>query len=358
MSDDPDIPAFPPNVQNATFAAAAGPSRVPLATIGMPVYNGSQYLEQAIRSLLSQTETDFVLIISDNASTDGTREICTRLAAADSRITYIRQDTNIGAVRNFEYVLQQATSPFFMWAADDDVWAAEFLAVGLELLRQSPDAIGCVIGQEWIDAEGTRIRETLPPQALTDSNPVKRVRGAMHGGYIGIYGLFRLANIPANVRVQDVPRSDFAYIFGLALYGRFVISERILKTQRYVGYGFVPGPNGRFVYEKALGEEGHLYSQHPALTCRCILAYTGEAPLSLRQKSRITAYIAAVWWTYWRALMQRDARPMAKHAFGERRYLEGFLRTLQGAIASPKLPNPKSGRMAAKRVARVLRSRL
>jgi glycosyltransferase involved in cell wall biosynthesis len=89
-------------------------------SIGMPVYNGEKYIREALDSLLSQTFTDFELIISDNASTDDTSKICQEYANRDSRIRYIRQAANIGANANFEFVLMQAIAELFMWAACDD----------------------------------------------------------------------------------------------------------------------------------------------------------------------------------------------------------------------------------------------
>ncbi len=91
-------------------------------SIGMPVYNGARYLREALNSLINQTYHDFELIISDNASTDGTREICEAYEKQDSRIRYIRQDKNIGALQNFQFVLNRAQGEYFMWAAADDRW--------------------------------------------------------------------------------------------------------------------------------------------------------------------------------------------------------------------------------------------
>ena len=59
--------------------------------IGLPVYNGDNYLAAAIESILAQSYGDFDFLISDNASTDGTEEICQAYAKRDSRIRYIRQ---------------------------------------------------------------------------------------------------------------------------------------------------------------------------------------------------------------------------------------------------------------------------
>ncbi|HEY9297142.1 MAG TPA: glycosyltransferase, partial [Phormidium sp.] len=77
----------------------------PLVSIGMPVYNGDRYLRLALDSLLAQDYENFDLIISDNASTDKTQEICLEYAAKDSRIRYYRNQVNVGASENFKVVV-------------------------------------------------------------------------------------------------------------------------------------------------------------------------------------------------------------------------------------------------------------
>jgi len=110
---------------------------IPLVSIGMPVYNGSNTLSRALDSLLQQTFTDFEIIISDNASIDNTEEICIKYAANDLRIRYIRQKVNIGAAKNFEYVLNKSTAKYFMWAAADDIRSCNYLKVNYSFLEDN-----------------------------------------------------------------------------------------------------------------------------------------------------------------------------------------------------------------------------
>jgi glycosyltransferase involved in cell wall biosynthesis len=97
----------------------------PTVSIGMPVYNGERFIREALDSILEQTFTDFELIISDNASTDGTDAICCDYATRDSRIRYLRQNENKGALFNFEFVLNEARGSFFKWAAVDDLFGTK-----------------------------------------------------------------------------------------------------------------------------------------------------------------------------------------------------------------------------------------
>lgn len=103
----------------------------------MPVYNGQNYLRDAIESILAQSYTDFRLIITDNCSTDATQDICREYAALDKRIEYHRHPENIGAAPNFNScfeLAQGAGCEYFKWAAHDDVLGPDFLKVCVERL--------------------------------------------------------------------------------------------------------------------------------------------------------------------------------------------------------------------------------
>ena len=114
---------------------------VPLVSIGMPLYNSARGVEQAIGSILGQTLQDFELIVADNASTDDSFAICQRLAAQDARIRLYRNDSNIGANRNYALVLKLATGRYFKWVTSSDFCAPTFLADCVAVLDQSPDTV-------------------------------------------------------------------------------------------------------------------------------------------------------------------------------------------------------------------------
>lgn len=115
---------------------------IPQISIGMPVYNGAQYIREALDSLLGQTFTDFELIISDNASTDATQSICEEYARRDPRVRYLRQAANKGALANFQFVLDQAQGEFFMWAAADDLWDKHWIETVYTHIRGGKQAAG------------------------------------------------------------------------------------------------------------------------------------------------------------------------------------------------------------------------
>src|SRR5687767_8665908 len=95
-------------------------SQTPTVSIAIPVYNGENYLRLSIESILAQDYSDFELIITDNASTDGTEAICRDYANRDPRVRYARNERNIGASGNYNKGFELARGKYFRWQAHDD----------------------------------------------------------------------------------------------------------------------------------------------------------------------------------------------------------------------------------------------
>lgn len=130
---------------------------VPRISIGLPVYNGASHLDAVLKNILAQTYTDFELIISDNASTDTTKEICQNFAKQDPRIRVYRQSQNIGMWPNFIFVFDQAQSPYFMWAAHDDVRDPKFIS---ELIKVLETDVSC--GIAFCEYDCLLVKKGLP----------------------------------------------------------------------------------------------------------------------------------------------------------------------------------------------------
>jgi glycosyltransferase involved in cell wall biosynthesis len=129
----------------------------PLVTIGIPVYNGENFLYQALNSLVSQSFTNFQILISDNASTDSTDKICKHFCDKYNFIHYYRQPFNIGLMENFNYLkVKGRASKYFMWAAHDDLWDNNWLAV---LVKNIKDNDLCIRGSPvLINDEGLKLQ--------------------------------------------------------------------------------------------------------------------------------------------------------------------------------------------------------
>lgn len=116
----------------------------PLVSVGVPVYNGGEHLEEAVRSALSQDYPNLEVVICDNASDDGTEGLCRRLAAEDNRVRYLRNATNIGLMPNFRRSLEEARGRYFSWLAHDDVMSdSSYLSTLVAYLERNPDVVAC-----------------------------------------------------------------------------------------------------------------------------------------------------------------------------------------------------------------------
>src|SRR5215470_10607997 len=154
---------------------------VPRLSIGLPVYNGESYLAESLDALLGQTYEDFELIISDNASADGTADICRRYGKRDSRIRYVRQARNIGAAPNHNFVFRESRGELFKWAAADDLYARDLLRHCVDALDEYPDV---VLAHSWtaaVDSTGD-VTQALEYPLDTDSpRAPERFRSLLFG---------------------------------------------------------------------------------------------------------------------------------------------------------------------------------
>ena len=133
-------------------------------TIGLPVFNEERFIRETIQSLLDQDFQDFKLIIADNCSSDRTYEICEEYSQIDSRVVLHQHSKNLGASRNFNYVLQTSKSPYFLWAGSHDLWSRNFLSETHSCLQTHPDAVLAYCPTQVIDAHG-ELKEALVENA-------------------------------------------------------------------------------------------------------------------------------------------------------------------------------------------------
>jgi len=123
----------------------------PTITVGIPTFNRAALLRETIESVLGQTYRDFSLIVSDNASTDETRDVVASLA--DSRLQYVRAEENVGMIGNFNRLIGLAGTEFLMLLPDDDRLYPEYLGSVVEILQQNPSVGAVHTAFDEIDAE-------------------------------------------------------------------------------------------------------------------------------------------------------------------------------------------------------------
>jgi glycosyltransferase involved in cell wall biosynthesis len=208
--------------------------------IGMPVYNGTSFISEAIESILHQDYTDWKLLISDNASEDTTQEICEKYIKIDSRIHYIRQIKNLGAPENFEFLLNQADAEFFMWASADDVWNKNFISACLTSLKKNPQIGLAFCNIVNIDSFGRTIREYPSFEIYSGSSSrdtiVRYLKSPEFFGKANlIYSLYRLKICKDAWKVCPLTNhwgSDMCFILGALTRGGICIDQQVLFKKR------------------------------------------------------------------------------------------------------------------------------
>ena len=206
----------------------------PLVSIGLAVFNGEKYLEQAIDSILSQTFTDFELVICDNDSTDRTKSICQNYADRDNRIRYYRNPTNIGGVNNENRTFELSTGKYFRLMAHDDLLAPKSIEKSVAILEKNPEIILCYSDIVIINGEGQEI-DLIDSKIGTESQPWQRFRrlASKEHRCEATYALTR-ADILAKVDPQlNYSDSDRTFLSDLGLYGKFYQIHEPLFYKRY-----------------------------------------------------------------------------------------------------------------------------
>jgi glycosyltransferase involved in cell wall biosynthesis len=221
--------------------------KIPIVSIGMPVYNGEEFIVEALESLLGQTFINFELIISDNASEDRTGEICTEYALRDSRIRYIRQKQNIGAVANFQFVLDTAVGEYFMWNAADDYRATDCIEYYLSRIG---GAGGVFSTYARLNRTTGAIQVAKVPILSTEQSRRESLRRFFMGNRPSLfYGLYR-----RTVVLECLPKDTFDWsdsCFVLNVISRYGFNTENGTPKYYAGFNnsYVPKPfNGKYIH--------------------------------------------------------------------------------------------------------------
>lgn len=213
------------------------PLHRPLVSIGLPVFNGEAFLEEAIRSVLAQSMGDLELIVSDNASTDRTAEIARDYAASDARVRYARNEQNLGAAANYNRTFALARGRYFKWLAHDDRLLPEYLARTVSVLETQPDVVLCNTVVRYIDAQGRPLgtyRSIL--DRAQDPRPSRRFAALILRSHscVDFFGLIRTRALEGSLLHAPFHGADRALLAQLALRGRMVqLAEPLVEMREH-----------------------------------------------------------------------------------------------------------------------------
>jgi glycosyltransferase involved in cell wall biosynthesis len=280
----------PPEAGSSGFedfvtTSAAAP---PIVTVGMPVYNGAAFLGVALDSLLSQTFTNYEIIISDNNSDDGTEKICRQYASLDPRIRYVRHDVNRGAAWNHNFVVAEARGRFFRWQHADDCCEPRHLERCVTALEADHGVVLAYPQTMLIDAAGTITEHYEDRLGLSDETPHGRLRRLLANIFLcnPVLGLLRMDALRRTALLGSFVRADHVLLAELAMAGRWTeVPEALFRRRIHEGISTIAhrSPRDRAIWLDPHSGRKVFLSPRLRLFLEHIRA-AGRASIDLREK--------------------------------------------------------------------------
>jgi glycosyltransferase involved in cell wall biosynthesis len=281
--------------------SAAG--ETPIVSVGIPVYNGENYIAEAIRSVLSQTFGSLELIVQDNASTDRTADICLEFQAQDRRVRYFRNPRNLGAAPNYNLAYNMARGKYFKWLAHDDRLTPGYFEATTRALDERPDAVLCNTVVRYIDAKSEFIglydsglgRADLPSAAARFGQMVLSSHSC-----VDFFGTLRRDAMKGSLLHGSFHGADRAFLAQMALRGSFVQLEEPLVEMREHGNRYTRKAvraTERLAWHDA-SLRGKITFPAWRLYSEYVKAVQGE-PLSLGERMRCYGVLSKWWVTNW-----------------------------------------------------------
>lgn len=217
------------------LALDSGLQRSDCVTIGLPTYNGAGSIARAIDSVLAQTYPNIELVVSDNASSDGTAEIVLAYASRDPRVRYVRQPENIGLTANFNFVLRMASGSYFMWLSDDDWMEPNYVQACLRYVLEHPDCcVACGLVKFY---DGDRYLFDGEVAQIDDETPMQRVlhwyRTVAHAGMI--HGVYRKESLGEGFPLPGRPGEDQYLIAAVCAGGKAATLTGVVLNRARTG---------------------------------------------------------------------------------------------------------------------------
>jgi glycosyltransferase involved in cell wall biosynthesis len=289
----------------------------PLVSVGIPTFNRAAKLTRAVESVLAQTHRNLELVISDNASDDGTETFCRTLCEREGRVRYLRSPFNLGPTANFNILFGELRGDYAMLLSDDDWLDHSYIASCLAVLDRRPGHV-LVCGIAHYLRDGVVVGEGVDLQ-LEDDSPNRRVlaylRDVDENGVF--YGLMPRAVLQRAAPLRNVLGNDWLLAAAIAAQGK-VATIRATAIKRELD-----GTSGDFAKLTATLGLPSWQARIPHLVIACeVLADVGwrspayrDLPILGRARLALTAPLAAI---RWRSLVWHMTMPSFA-AIGKRR---------------------------------------
>jgi len=291
------------------LAVAEGMRAAPTLTVGLPVFNGAPFLEATVESVLGQSFRDFELLISDNASTDETEAIGRAVAAADPRVTYRRNVTNLGLVRNLNLLVPYARGRLFKWAAADDILRPGYLERCVATIDAAPDVVLAYPQTEFVDADGAALDLDDPGWHLVSDDPSERLLYAIRAEQFvnAILGVIRIDALRRTRLIAPYAGGDYRLLAELSVMGKFVeIPERLYVRRIHAGSSKGNADDSAWLRRYLSGSSKGVRAPYWHL-CRDHAGIVARAPIPVARKMVLLALLA-------RTMASRRARLLGELA--------------------------------------------
>ncbi|WP_165865565.1 glycosyltransferase family 2 protein [Vallicoccus soli] len=289
-------------------------------SVGVPVYNGEEFLAEALEGVLRQDFRDLEVVISDNGSTDGTQGICERYAAQDERVRYLRSDVNRGLAWNFNTVFHEGRGEFFMWNAADDVRLPGMVGACVAALDADPGLVLAHTRTTYVDERSRPFKVWPRTDRATQANPSERFGDVVlhEAECFPAHGVIRRSALLGTALHGGYPNSDNPLLAELALRGRFLEldeelfhrrdhpgrSMRAFTTTRARNAFFDPRRSGKVTLPRWRVGAEYARGVH-------------RAPLPQAEKARCYAYLGP-WAVKWRGTLARNLGSAASQVVAQK----------------------------------------
>lgn len=225
--------SIPKSEKDSTLASHSSQSQ-PLVTVAMATYNDEPYLSEELDSLLAQTYKNFILLLSDDGSSDRTLEIATSYAKRDARIQVVAHPKNMGSFAHLVWILTQIRTPYMMISAGHDVHDTHYIERLLQMHEDDPDLVVTYPRSREIEMDGSLgkiFQDDYPTYTMSWASDRYRYM-LEHLRTCNIFqGLWK-SKVMKNIYLKPVISNDVLMLLHASLLGKFRQHKEIMYFRR------------------------------------------------------------------------------------------------------------------------------
>lgn len=204
-------------------------------SVMVPVYNSRQYLRECLDSIFSQDYADFEVVVSDDASTDGSQEILKEYAAKCKNMVLLLNEKNLGITDNCDRALQSCSGKYIVLFAGDDVMLPGKLSMQVSFMELHPDVAISYHSVEIFNSDTDTVLGYTSSTPADETNSTVDIITKM--GIDGSMSIMsRSSMVPKDIYKTEVKYiSDWLFQIEVSLRGKVVMLPGIWCKYRKYG---------------------------------------------------------------------------------------------------------------------------